>query len=426
VGTEGASPARPRSLLRRIVIDTRPLKIKNYRRLWLSTAVTAMGSQLTAVAAPKQVYDLTGSSGWVGLTGAVGLVSLIVFGLWGGAIADAFDRRTVMIVSGVGVAATSALLWVQSFVGLGSVWVVLVLLGLQQAFAAVNSPTRNAVIPRLVPPELVAPANALGFTVYTFGMVFGPLAAGTLIPVVGLSTLYLMDTVALCLALVPVVRLPALPPEGVTRAGAGVRDIVAGFRYMATKTVLLASFLIDMIAMVFGMPRALFPELAAETFGGEFALGWLYAAIPIGAAVCGLFSGWLTRLHRQGMVVTFAVIAWGAAMVGFGLSAALPVAVLFLALGGAADLVSAVHRGAILQNATTDEMRGRIQGAFTVVVAGGPYLADVVHGWAATAIGPSTATVVGGLLVIILAIAAVSALPAFWRYIAPADSKPNN
>jgi hypothetical protein len=125
-------------------------------------------------------------------------------------------------------------------------------------------------------------------------------------------------------------------------------------------------------------------------------------------------------------VVTFAVIAWGAAMVGFGLSAALPVAVLFLALGGAADLVSAVHRGAILQNATTDEMRGRIQGAFTVVVAGGPYLADVVHGWAATAIGPSTATVVGGLLVIILAIAAVSALPAFWRYIAPADSKPNN
>jgi MFS family permease len=190
--------------------------------------------------------------------------------------------------------------------------------------------------------------------------------------------------------------------------------------------VLLASFLLDMIAMVFGMPRALFPELAAETFGGEFALGWLYAAIPIGAAVFGLFSGWLSRLRRQGVVVTFAVITWGAAMVGFGLSAALPVAVLFLALGGAADLVSAVHRGAILQTATTDEMRGRIQGAFTVVVAGGPYLADVVHGWAATAIGASATAAIGGLLVIILAITAAATLPAFWRYIAPAASATNN
>jgi MFS family permease len=410
-------------VLGRIVIDTRPLRIPQYRRLWSSSAVIAVGSQLTAVAVPKQVYDLTHSSGYVGLTGAVGLISLIVFGLWGGAVADAVDRRLLLVVTGIGVAAVSALLWVQAFTGLGSVWVVFALLGVQQAFVAIDIPARNAVIPRLVPGELVTPANALSFTVFMFGMVFGPLAAGALIPVVGLSTLYLIDTVALTVAVFLVLPLPALPPENGGPSRAGLREIASGFRYLSTQKVLLASFLADIVAMVAGMPRALFPEMAERTFGdppgGGFALGWLYAAIPIGAAIMGLFSGWITRMRRQGVVVTLAVVAWGLFMAVFGVSQVLWLAVIFLALGGAADLVSAIHRGAILQTAATDEMRGRVQGVFTVVVAGGPRLADLTHGWGAEALGTAAATTAGGLLVVVLIIGAVASLPAFWRYLAP-------
>ena len=402
------------------LIDTRPLRLRDYRRLWISSAVTAVGSQLTAVAVPKQIYDLTGSSGWVGLTGAVGLVPLLVFGLWGGAIADAVDRRLVMIISNSGVAICSVLFWLQAFVGLDSVWVVLVLLGLQQAFVAVNMPTRSAAVARLVPPELLAPANALSFTIFTFGSVFGPLMAGVLIPVLGLPTLYLLDSVALSIALAMVLALPPIPPGEGSSGRAGLRDVVDGFRYLRAKKVLLASFLVDIIAMVFGMPRALFPEMAERTFGdppgGGASLGWLYAAIPLGAALCGLFSGRLSRLPRQGVVVAASVALWGVAMVGFGLSAALWLAVIFLAVGGAADLASAVHRSSILQAAATDEMRGRMQGVFTVVVAGGPRIADVTHGWTAALAGTATAAAAGGVLVVVLTAVAVALLPTFWRY----------
>ncbi|WP_436493526.1 MFS transporter [Actinokineospora sp. HUAS TT18] len=409
-----------RGLLSRVLIDVRPLRVRDYRRLWMSTAVTAVGSQLTAVAVPKQVYDLTGSSGWVGVTGAVGLLPLLVFGLWGGAIADAHDRRKVMFISNIGVAVTSGLLWLQAFVSLGSVWVVLVLLGLQQAFVAVNMPTRSAAVARLVPLELLPQANALSFTTSTFGMVFGPLAAGSLIPVLGLSTLYLIDTVALTLCLWLVFRLPPIPPgEGSSRK-AGLGDIAAGFRYLRGRNILLVSFLVDIIAMVAGMPRALFPEMAERTFGdppgGGIALGWLYAAIPIGSALFGLFSGWFARLPRQGAVVTVAVIAWGLAMVGFGLSTALWLAVVFLAIGGGADLVSAVHRSSMLQTEATDEMRGRMQGVFTVVVAGGPRIADLVHGWGGAAAGTAAAATVGGFAVVVLTVVTVAAVPTFWRY----------
>ncbi|WP_199431315.1 MFS transporter [Qaidamihabitans albus] len=417
------SQRRARRALGSIVVDRRPLRIPAFRRLWVSSVVTALGSQLTAVAVPKQVFDLTGSSGYVGLTGAVALVPLLVFGLWGGAIADTVDRRKLLMVSNTGIAGTAALLWAQAFFAVDSVWVVLALLGVNQAFFAINMPTRNAAVARLVPEHLLPSAAALNGTMSMFGAVFGPMAAGALLPVVGLSSLYLVDTVALVVVLWAVWRLPPLPPLAGAVRRAGLRDVADGFRYMATRKILLASFVVDVVAMVAGMPRALFPEMAERTFGdppgGGFALGLLFAAIPIGAMLIGLMSGWVSRVRRQGVAVVAAICVWGLAVVGFGLSSSLWLAVLFLAIGGAADMVSAIYRMAILQSAATDEMRGRTQGAFTVVVAGGPRLADLTHGWAAAGVGTTAAATGGGVLVIVLVLLAVALLPAFWRYRAP-------
>lgn len=391
----------------------------------MSTAVTAVGSQLTAVAVPKQLFDLTGSSGYVGLSGAVALVPLLVFGLWGGAIADAVDRRKLLLITNVGVTITSALLWLQAFTGVHSVWLVLGLLAANQAFFAINMPTRGAVVARLVPAALLPSANALNTTMSTFGAVFGPLFGGALIPVIGLSTLYLVDVCALLITLLAVWRLPAIPPLGDTSRGAGLRSVIDGFRYLATRKVLLASFVADIIAMVAGMPRALVPEMAERTFGdppgGGPALGLLYAALPAGAMLIGLFSGWLHRVYRHGVAVVVSICLWGAAVAAFGLAHSLWLAVVFMALAGAADMVSAVYRQAILQTATTDEMRGRLQGVFTVVVAGGPRIADLTHGWAAAAWGTAVTATGGGLLVIVLVLAAMLVLPAFWRYRAPAE-----
>jgi MFS family permease len=420
IDSANAPRSAVRGLLSKIAIDRRPLQVPAYRRLWLSTIVTAVGSQLTAVAVPKQVYDITGSSGWVGVSAGVALVPLLVFGLWGGAIADAVDRRKLLLVSNAGIAVTSVLLWLQAALNARSVWLVIVLLALQQVFFAVNAPARNASIARLVPAQLLPSAAALGSTVMTFGMVLGPLLAGALLPVVGLSSLYLIDAVALTVTIWAVWKLPPLPPLNGPSRRAGLRDVLDGFRYLAVQKVLLASFLLDIIAMVFGMPRALFPEMAERTFGdppgGGLALGVLFAAIPIGAFLCGLTSGWLSQIGRHGVAVAAAVAAWGVAIIGFGLSGPLWLAAVFLALAGAADMISMVFRSAILQSAATDEMRGRMQGVFIVVVAGGPRLADLLHGTTATLAGPGVAVAGGGLLVVVFTVLAVVLLPAVWRY----------
>lgn len=423
-GTRG----RARRVLSNVVADTRPLRIRSFRTLWLSGAVTAVGSQFTIVAVPKQLFDITGSSGYVGLAGAASLIPLLVFGLWGGAVADTVDRRKLVLVTNIGIAASSALLWLQAWLGVQSIGVVLGLLALNQSFFAVNMPTRSAVVARLVPAELLPSAVALNSTMMLFGSILGPLAAGALLPVAGLSTLYLADSAALLLATLAVLRLPALPPLNGPSRKAGLRDVLDGFRYLSAQRILLASFLADIIAMVAGMPRALYPAMAERTFGdppgGGSALGWLYAAMPIGAFLCGIASGWLSRISRHGVGVTVAVCAWGATVVGFGLSGSLWLAVLFLALGGAADFVSMVFRSSILQTAATDEMRGRLQGVFTVVVAGGPRLADIVHGWTAVGVGTAATAAGGGVLVIVLMALAVILLPAFWRYRAPTEHEP--
>jgi MFS family permease len=401
-------------------MDTRPLRRPAYRRLWSSTAITSVGSQLTAVAVPKQIYDITGSSAWVGYASLAGLLPLVVFALWGGAVADSVDRRKLLLVTNAGIAVTSLLFWVQAVTGLESVPALMVLLALQQAFFGLNSPARSASIARLVPADELPAANALGATVMQTGSVAGPMLAGALIPLIGLPELYLIDALALTATLWAVLRLPALPPlAGAASQRAGLRQVVAGFRYIALHKVLLLSFLADIIAMVLGMPRALFPQLAAETYssyGEGYALGLLFAAIPIGAVLGGLLSGTFSRARRHGSMVIVSVAVWGAAITGFGLSGSLWVAVAFLALAGVADMVSMVFRGAILLSAATDEMRGRLQGVFTVVVVGGPRVADVLHGTAGSAFGAPAAVAGGGLLVIVMVLALSLVTPALRRY----------
>jgi MFS family permease len=410
------------SVLRGALADTRPLRSPDFRRLWTAGIVTAVGAQLTVVAVPTQIFGLTGSSAYVGLTGLFGLVPLVVFGLWGGAIADAVDRRLLLLFTGSGIAVTSLALWACAATGLGNVWLVLVLFAAQSACLAVNQPTRSAVIPRLIPPEHVPAANALNMTVVQAGAVAGPLLAGALIPVVGLPTLYLLDSVALLSTLWATWRLPPVPPaepQG-RRRRAGLREVVEGFRYAALHKVLLVSFLIDVVAMGFGMPRVVFPEMAERTFGdppgGGLALGLLFAAIPLGMVLAGLLSGWLHRVRRHGAAVTVAICVWGAGVAAFGLTGSLWLAVLCLAVAGAGDLVSSVYRSSMLQTVATDEMRGRMQGVFIVVVAGGPRLADLWHGPAAAAFGPGAAATAGGVAVVVGALAVVARYPAFWRY----------
>ena len=418
---------------RRLFADTTPLRTRDFRRLWLAGIVTVIGGNLTIFAVPVQLYVLTRNSAYVGLAGLFALVPLVVFGLLGGAWADAMDRRLLLIITSCGLALSSVLLWVQAALALNNVWVILLLLSVQQSFYAVNWPTRGAAIPRMVPIEQLPAANSLNMTVQQFGAIVGPLLAGILLHWVDLPTLYLIDAVTCMVPIWATLRLAPMPAtesvgaQGQSRWGIGA--VLEGFRYLAGNQVVLMSFVVDIIAMVCGMPRALFPQMAHESFGGPVdggtTMALLAAAIAAGAVAGGVFSGWFPRVRRQGMAVVVAIMVWGVAIIGFGLAAGLAggrggsmlwIALAFLALGGAADMVSAAFRSTILQEVASDDLRGRLQGVFIVVVGGGPRLADVVHGSAAAAVGTTLAATGGGVLVVVGVLVAVLAAPAFLRY----------
>ena len=248
----------------RLFADTTPLRTKDFARLWWAGIPTVIGAGLTLFAVPVQLYALTQNSAYVGLAGLFALVPLVVFGLWGGALADAMDRRTLLIIASCGLAVASILLWLQAALHLDNVWLVLCLLAFQQAFYAVNSPTRAAAIPRILPGEQLPAANALNMTVTQFGSIVGPLLAGIMLHWVDLSTLYLIDAVTCALPIWATFRLGRIPPSSTESGSArwGFGAVLEGFRYLAGNTVVLMSFVVDLIAMIFGMPRALFPQMA--------------------------------------------------------------------------------------------------------------------------------------------------------------------
>jgi MFS family permease len=409
------------------VIDTRPLRRTAYRRMWVGNGVSFFGFQFTSVAVPVEMYAITNSSAWVGLLGVAGLVPLLIFGLWGGAAADVVDRRRLLLAS-------STLAWlatvgflVQALIGLDDPLLLLALTAVQSAGFAISSPARQAIIPRIVPGDLVPAANTLAYTTTTAGGVLGPLAAGLIFGAwstgSGVIVAYAVDALLFTVTFWATYRLPPIPPviveDGAERPTAGLRGIIDGLRFLVTKPVLLLSFGVDIIAMVFAMPRALFPEVAEDRFGGGSAVGWLFAAIAIGSVIGGLTSGWIGRVKRQGVALVIAVIGWGLAIGFSGFAHSLWLMVLLLAAGGAADLVSAVYRQSILQVFAPDRLRGRLQGVFTVVVAGGPRLGDLRAGATADLTGATASWAGGGFVAAGLAVVLASVFPALLRYRPP-------
>jgi MFS family permease len=401
----------------RVLLDLSPLRVSpGFRNLVIGDAISIVGTMVTSVAIPLQVYDQTRSAAAVGAVGLVGLVPLVLLGLYGGAVADAVDRRKLVLLTTVGQVLLSTVLALHAFAGLGWTWLLYVVIACQSALFALEHPARQAFVPRLLPPHLLPAANALRLAEFNLGMTLGPLLAGVLVALFGFGPAYLVDALSFAGALFAVASLPSMAPEGGGRP-AGLASVVEGLRYLVTQQVLLLTFVVDLIAMVFGMPRALFPSLADETFhGGASTVGAMFSALAVGGLLGAVLGGWFGQVHRQGRAVLVAILGWGVCITAFGMTSSLWLALLLLAGAGAADMVSAAFRTAILQTTTPDEMRGRLGGVFIVVVAGGPRLGDGRAGGMATWFGVQASVVVGGLLVVALTLLAALLWPRFARY----------
>jgi MFS family permease len=400
-----------------LLTDIRPLQASPaYRRLFLGNAVSQLGQQMTNVAVAIQVYALTQSSFYVGLVGLFGLGPLVAFGLYGGAIADAMDRRSLALLASAGLWGISVLLAVQALLGVESVWLLYGLVALQSAFYALNNPARGAIVPRLLDKHLLPAASALNMAAFNLGFTVGPVVGALVIQWHGFAAAYLIDVLTFSAAYYGLLRLPRIPPEGeVTRAG--LRSVVDGLRFLGQARNLRMTFVLDLCAMVLAQPRALFPALAYKVYGGGAAtVGLLQSAPAAGALVAFLFSGWISKVRLHGFAIVLAVLGYGAAVGAVGLTDLLWWGVLFLALTGAADMVSAAYRSTILQVAAPDHLRGRLQGVFIVVVAGGPRAGDFLAGSVASAVGERAALLVGGAACVLGVGVAVLAQRDFLRY----------
>ncbi|GAA1111812.1 MFS transporter [Kitasatospora arboriphila] len=419
---DAAAPGRLRRIVRGALADIGPLRdIPDYRRVWFGQTVSSVGQQMTAVAVAVQVWDLTRSSFATGLVGLFSLVPLVAFGLWGGAVADTVDRRRLGLIGSAGLAAVSVLLAAQALLGLHVVVLLYAAVAVQAGFFALSSPARSSMIPRLVPREQLPAANALNTVSMNLGMTVGPMLGGLLIGAFGAQSAYLFDAVAFSATLYAMWRLPAMKPQSDGADGSGRKgraSVLDGLRFLATRPNLRTSFLADLAAMIFGLPRALFPAIAVGFYGGGAGtVGLLVAAPAVGALVGALFSGWIGRVHRHGAAVLAAVAAWGLAIAAFGVVRELWLGLALLAAAGCADTISMIFRNTIMQVAAPDDMRGRLQGIFIVVVAGGPRLGDFESGTVATLTSSVTISVVTGGLACVAAVLLLAARrPAFLRY----------
>lgn len=422
-----ARPSRPagrRRGITGILVDAGPLRRhRDFRRLWAGQLVSQAGSQLTIVAVSYQVYRLTGSTAMVGLVSLGQLVPLLAGSLVGGPLVDAWDRRRVMLVTQLMLAGSAGLM-ADSLLSHPLLWPVFVCTAWAAAFQGLDWSARRASLRRLVPPADLPAALSLQSAAFQVTSVVGPAAAGLLIAQAGFALAYGLDVASFAVAFCSVLVLPALPPEGGGQP-ATLASLIGGISYLRSSPPLAGVFVIDLGAMVFGLPRALFPALAATVYGGgAVTVGYLNAAPGLGALAGSLLTGRVSRVHRAGRAVVICVAVWGIAITGFGLVPWLPAALALLAVAGGADVISAVFRMVIVQHVTPDAMQGRVNSLIYAGIQGGPRLGDAEAGAAAAIAGPQFAAWSGGLLSVLTAALTCWMMPGIWRYDSHVTSSP--
>ncbi len=410
---------------RAIAVDAGLLRRRRELRLLvIGQSISDLGSMITFVAIPVQTYQLTGSSLYVGLLGAAEFVPMLLLALVGGALADAFDRRRLVMIAEVGALLVVTGLVANSLLEEPRLWVLYVAAALIAACTAIRRPPLDALMPRLVEREELKSASALQWAIHNVATMAGPAIGGVLIATAGAAVTYTADlvTFGVSLAALASMRTPP-PPEGQTL---GLKAIGEGVRYAASRQELIGTYSVDIVAMFFGMPMALFPAMA-QRYGGDAVVGLLYAAPSAGAVVATVASGWTRRVHRHGRAVVCAACGWGVAIALFGLAHVLWLALLCLALAGGADAISGVFRGTIWNETIPDRLRGRLAGVEMISWSSGPMLGNAEAGIAAAFVGLRSSIVAGGVICVVGAVALAAALPRFWGYDARrgADAHPD-
>ena len=405
--------------LRRLVglttIDTGPFRRhREYRLLYIGQALSFFGAMLTYVAIPFQVYHLTGSSLAVGLLSLAELVPLLFTALIGGALADAVDRRRMLQFAELALALVTVLLLFNSLLPEPRVWVLFLAAPLGAAFDGFLRPALDSMVPRLVPRDELTAAAALDSLRGEVGMIAGPALGGVLIATIGLPATFGIDVATSGAAVLALGLMRAVPPPP-DAVPPSLKSIVEGMKYAWSRQELLGSYGVDMVAMFFGMPMALFPAIAAE-YGGAEVLGLLYAAPAVGALLASLTSGWASRVHRHGLAIIWAAASWGLAILVFGVVSNLWVAIFFLGLAGAADMISGIFRGTLWNQTIPDRLRGRLAGIEQVSYSSGPLLGNLESGVVAALFGVRASVVSGGLLCVVGVGLFALFLPAFRHY----------
>jgi MFS family permease len=417
--SEPGARSRGSGRLRRVLLDTTPLRRdRDFRWLWAGQAVSGIGNQITRLALPYQVYAQTGSTlAIAGLT-LVQLVAILTFSLGAGSIADAVDRRRLLRITQLGMMASSATLAILAFQPSVPLPALFAVAFVSAAFGSTDQPARSSSIPRLVPRERLPAAIALGQLNFQIASVVGPTVAGILIATVGLPGAYVVDVATFLASFVALFVIAPLPPLA-EAARPGLAAIREGLRFAWQRRVILATYVIDLDAMIFGMPTSLFPVLALDVFhAGPQGLGLLAAAPSVGALLGALLSGWVSRVRRVGLAVIVAVAIWGVAITLFGLSVfSFALALVFLAVAGAADVLSAVFRATIVQLAAPDQLRGRVSSINMLVVTSGPRIGDIEAAAVASAIGAQASVVSGGILCLVGLLGVVRLFPELARHV---------
>ncbi|HEY0498181.1 MAG TPA: MFS transporter [Kutzneria sp.] len=396
------------------VLDLRPWRTsRDYRLLWSSGAVSVLGSFITYVTVPLQIKELTGSYLAVGAMGLVELVPMIVFGLYGGALADAVDRGRIVLLAEAGLALMSLLLLANSLLPHPMLWLIYVVVALAAALDGLQRPSLDALLPRIVPRDQLTAAIALSSMRFSVGAIVGPAIGGLIAATFGVSIAYTCDLVSFAIALSLLAQLKAVPPPS-DADKPSLRGILEGLRYAGSRPELLGTYLVDIAAMILAMPNALFPFLADE-IGAPWALGLMYAATSVGALAVTLTSGWTSKMHRHGLMVAVAAGAWGLAMAGAGWSKPVWLVLSFLVIAGAADCVSGLFRSTMWNQTIPDHLRGRLAGIELLSYTAGPQLSQIRAGGMASLIGVRPAIWTGGLACVV-AVLGSARLKGFIRY----------